>query len=143
MPTAGAPRGAAGRAPRGSRTTPSRARRSRAAPPGRRPPTLPAHRRRATLTARAAVLAVALASVALALALPFKVWVAQRGQISDLQSQTRTAQQRIAQLRAEQLRWQDPDYVRQQARLRLHYVMPGETAYRVLHQRHATPADAK
>src|SRR3954464_13751204 len=143
MPTAGAPRGAAGRAPRGSRTSPSRARRSRAAPPGRRPPTLPAHRRRATLTARAAVLAVALASVALALALPFKVWVAQRGPISDLQSPTRTAQNGIATLRAAPQRRQDPDYVRQQARLRLHYVMPGETAYVVLDDRNAKRAHAK
>src|SRR3954470_3102626 len=137
MPTAGAPRGAAGRAPRGRRTSPSRARRCRAAPPGRRPPMLPARRRRATLTARAAVLAVALASVALALALPFKVWVAQRGEISDLQAQTRTAQHRIPALRAEQQRWQAPDYVRRQARLRLHYVMPGETAYVVLDDRAA------
>jgi cell division protein FtsB len=101
------------------------------------------HRRRATLTARAAVLAVALASVALALALPFKVWVAQGGQISDLQSQTRAAQQRIAQLRAEQQRWEDPAFVRQQARQRLHYVMPGETAYVVLDDRNAKRAHAK
>src|SRR3954452_18377704 len=143
MPTAGAPRGAAGRAPRGSRTTPSRVRRSRAAPPGRRPPPRAAHRRRATLTARAAVLAVALASVALALALPFKVWVAPRGQISALQAQPRTAQHRIAALRAEQQRWQDPDYVRRQARLRLHYVMPGETAYVVLDDRAAKRAKAR
>ena len=88
------------------------------------------------------MLAVALASVALALALPFKVWVAQRGQISDLQSQTRTAEKRIAQLRAEQQQWQDPAYVRQQARLRLHYVMPGETAYVVLDDRKAKRAKA-
>jgi type II secretory pathway pseudopilin PulG len=88
------------------------------------------------------VLAVALASVALALALPFKVWVAQRGQISDLHSQTRAAQQRIAQLRAEQQQWQDPDYVRQQARQRLHYVLPGETAYVVLDDRKAKRAKA-
>ena len=142
MPTAGAPRGAAGRAPRGGRTTPSRARRSRAAPPGRRPPPQPVSRRKATLTARAAVLAVALASVALALALPFKVWVAQRGQISDLQAQTRAAQQRIAALRTEQQLWNDPDYVRQQARQRLHYVMPGETAYVVLDDRAAKRARA-
>jgi cell division protein FtsB len=97
-------------------------------------------RRKATLTARAAVLAVALASVALALALPFKVWVAQRGQISDLQAQTRAAQQRIATLRAEQQQWQDPNYVKQQARQRLHYVMPGETAYVVLDDRGAKRA---
>jgi cell division protein FtsB len=89
------------------------------------------------------VLAVALASVALALALPFKVWVAQRGQITDLESQTRTAQHRIAALRAEQQRWQDPDYVKQQARARLHYVMPGETAYVVLDDRKAKRAKAR
>src|SRR4051812_35697780 len=143
MPTAGAPRGAAGRAPRGSRTSPSRARRSRAAPPGRRPPTLPAHRRRAQLTARAAILAVAFASVALALALPFKVWVAQRSQINGLQAQTKAQEHRVAQLREQQERWKDPAYVKQQARLRLHYAMPGETTYVVLgkpkpHRKHAT-----
>src|SRR3954447_13506943 len=132
MPIAGAPRGAAGRAPRGSRTSPSRARRSRAAPPGRRPPTPPAHRRRATLTARAAVLAVALASVALALALPFKVWLSQRGQISALEAKTRQQQAHVSALQHQQELWRDPAYVEQQARVRLHYVMPGEKAYVVL-----------
>ena len=88
--------------------------------------------RRSTLTARAAILAVAVASVALALALPFKVWVAQRGQISSLQSQTRDQEQRVAALKREQQRWQDPAYVEQQARLRLHYAMPGEKTYVVL-----------
>src|SRR5438874_4998404 len=127
MPTAGAPRGAAGRAPRGGRTSSSRARRSRAAPPGRRPPTLPAHRRRATLTARAAILAVAVASVALALALPFKVWVAQRGQIHSLQAQTQQSERRVAHLREQQTRWKDPAYIERQARVRLHYALPGET----------------
>jgi cell division protein FtsB len=89
------------------------------------------------------VLAVALASVVLALALPFKVWVAQRGQISDLQAQTRGAERSIASLRAEQQRWQDPAYVRQQARERLHYVMPGETAYVVLDDRSTKRARAR
>jgi cell division protein FtsB len=98
--------------------------------------------RRATLTARAAILAVAFASVALALALPFKVWVAQRGQIHGLQAQTKAQEHRVAQLREQQARWQDPDYVKQQARVRLHYAMPGETTYVVLgkpkgHRHHA------
>jgi cell division protein FtsB len=127
----GRPNGAAGRAPRGGRSTPSRTRRSRAALPARKPAaTVP--RRRAVLTARAAVLAVALASVALALALPFKVWVAQRGQINSLQSQINAQEKRVAQLRHDQQRWSDPAYIRAQARARLHYVMPGETAYIVL-----------
>ena len=89
-------------------------------------------RRRTTLTARAAVLALALASVALAVALPFKIWLAQRGEISSLQAQTRAQQQHVAALQRQQQQWQDPAYVEQQARLRLHYVMPGEKAYIVL-----------
>jgi cell division protein FtsB len=88
--------------------------------------------RRSTLTARAAILAVAVASVALALALPFKVWVAQRGQISSLQAQTRDQEHRVAALKRDQQRWQDPAYIEQQARLRLHYAMPGEKTYVVL-----------
>src|SRR3954468_19228851 len=121
MPRTDRPAGGAGRSPRGGGGGASRHRRSRAALPTRATPAGAPLVRRANLTARAAILAVAIASVALALALPFKVWVAQRGQISDLQSQTRTAQQRIATLRAEEQRWQDPDFVKQQARARLHF----------------------
>jgi cell division protein FtsB len=88
--------------------------------------------RRSALTARAAILAVAVASVALALALPFKVWLGQRGQISSLQAQTRQQAQQVAQLQQQAQRWNDPAYVEQQARLRLHYAMPGEKTYVVL-----------
>jgi len=78
------------------------------------------------------VLALALASVALAVALPFKIWLAQRGEISSLQAQTHAQQQHVEQLQRQQQQWQDPAYIEQQARLRLHYVMPGEKAYIVL-----------
>src|SRR4051794_29490749 len=131
MPRTGRPRGAAGRAPGTGRAGASRTRRSRAGLPTRKPVSA-VPRRRAVLTARAAVLTVALASVALALALPFKIWVAQRGQINTLQSQIHSQQQRVAALKHEQQRWADPAYVRAQARARLHYVLPGETAYIVL-----------
>jgi cell division protein FtsB len=142
MATTGRPSGGAGRAPRDGRGSPSRQRRSRAALPKRTVPPSPVRVRRATLTARAAILAVAVASVALALALPFKVWVAQRGQIHSLQAQTKEAEHRVAQLREQQERWNDPDYVKRQARVRLHYAMPGETTYVVLgktkrHRHHA------
>jgi cell division protein FtsB len=86
-------------------------------------------RRRTTLTARAAVLAVAVASVALAVALPFKIWLAQRGQIADLRAQTQQQEQQVAALEQQQQQWADPAYIEQQARLRLHYVLPGEKAY--------------
>jgi hypothetical protein len=83
---------------------------------------------------------VALASVVLALALPFKIWVAQRGQIHALEAQTRQQQQKVADLRRQQQQWQDPAYVEQQARLRLHYAMPGETSYVVLGKPPPKPA---
>ena len=131
--------GAAGRSPGTSRVGAGRkgasgVRRSRAPLPARVPQVeaAAARRRRTTLTARAAVLALALASVALAVALPFKIWLAQRGQIADLREQTRAQQQHVAALEAQQHRWSDPAYIEQQARLRLHYVMPGEKAYIVL-----------
>jgi len=78
------------------------------------------------------VLAVALASVALAVALPFKIWLAQRGEISSLQAQTRVQQRHVATLQHQQQEWQDPAYIEQQARQRLHYVRPGEKAYVVI-----------
>jgi hypothetical protein len=84
-----------------------------------------------------------MASVALALALPFKVWLSQRSQIHALQAQTKAQERRVAQLRAQTQRWKDPAYVREQARLRLHYAMPGQTTYVVLsapHPRHSAAA---
>jgi cell division protein FtsB len=135
MARTGRPRGAAGRAPGAGRAGASRTRRSRAGLPARKSgPSVP--RRRAVLTARAAVLTVALASVALALALPFKIWVAQRGEINSMTGQIHAQQQRVAALKHEQQRWSDPAYIRAQARARLHYVMPGETAYIVLDKGH-------
>jgi len=58
--------------------------------------------------------------------------VAQRGQISALEAQTRAQQQHVAALQHQQQQWQDPAYVEQQARVRLHYVKPGEKVYIVL-----------
>jgi cell division protein FtsB len=128
----GRPSGAAGRAPRTGRGGAAQQRRSRAAPPSRTQAVPITRMGRANLTARAAILAVAVASVALAVALPFKVWVAQRSEIHALESQTKSQEQRVADLRQQQQRWNDPAYIKQQARTRLHYAMPGETTYVVL-----------
>jgi cell division protein FtsB len=91
-----------------------------------------ARHRQTTLTARAAILVVALAAVALAVALPFKIWLGQRNDIASLGAQTRQAQHQITTLQAERKRWNSPAYVEQQARERLHYVMPGQKTYVVL-----------
>ena len=119
--------------PRSAPTAPSRRQRSVASRPRPAPTgTGPGRRRGPTsLTARSAVLAVALASVALAVALPFKIWLGQRGQIESLSAQTKVAQHQVQQLTEAQKRWQNPAYVEQQAQQRLHYVLPGHKTYLV------------
>ncbi|HEX3908689.1 MAG TPA: septum formation initiator family protein [Mycobacteriales bacterium] len=126
--------GAAGRGPAAKRTTPALDRRSRAPRPTTAPPRPAAERRKrqTTLTARAAILVVALAAVTLAVALPFKIWLGQRNDITSLSAQTVQTQHQITALRAQHKRWQEPSYIEQQARQRLHLVMPGQKTYVVL-----------
>ena len=120
----------AGRGPSGARRAPARDRRS-SAPQPRRAPSAPAARRTA-LTGRAAILALTFAFVIVAVALPFKIWLSQRGDITTLNNQIRQAEQRVAELNAQDQRWNDPAYIESQARKRLHYVMPGESSKVVL-----------
>jgi hypothetical protein len=117
---------AAGRGPRGSRKAPARDRRSSAPQPRRSPARPAAQKGSPALTGRAAFLAVALPILIIAVALPFKVWLSQRGSLDSLNSQIEQAQERVAKLTAQDQKWDDPEYVAAQARKRLHYVMPGE-----------------
>ncbi len=88
--------------------------------------------RRTSLTGRAAVLALVLCAVVLTLAYPLREYLSQRGEISRLQQQQRDGARSVAAMERETRRWSDPEYVRAQARQRLHFVVPGETAYAVL-----------
>jgi len=125
--------GSAGRSPRAPRHDAARSRRTRAAPPQRaEPPRTAVRARRTQLTARAAVLAAAIVSVTLTLALPFKTWLGQREAISALRSGNAALAQDISRLKHEQQQWKDPAYIERQARERLHYVKPGQTAYVVV-----------
>lgn len=85
--------------------------------------------RRSRLTGRAAVLALVVCSLVVALAYPLRQYIAQRAEIAELERDKRDAQQRVEELRDEKARWEDPEYVRRQAREHLHYVLPGETGY--------------
>jgi cell division protein FtsB len=86
-----------------------------------------AHRSR--LTGRAALLVLVLCTLIVALAYPTRQYVSQRAEIADLRKQRQRAQERVDQLRDLKARWKDDAYAEQQIRLRLHYVMPGETGY--------------
>jgi cell division protein FtsB len=84
-------------------------------------------------TGRAAVLLAVLVMLGVAYAWPLREYVRQRGEITDLRASTRDSQAKVDALQAEKDRWADPAYVEAQARARLHYVMPGEVAFVVLH----------
>jgi hypothetical protein len=120
--------GTAGRGPAAQRPSPSGTKRSRPRRPAQ-PAVVddsPAGGRQTTVTARAAILVLVLASVMVAVALPFKIWLGQRGDIASLVSQTRQTQARLDRLTAQDQKWQNPAYVEAQAKRRLHYAMPGE-----------------
>jgi hypothetical protein len=72
---------------------------------------------------------VAVCAVVLTLAVPLQQYLAQRAQLASLAAQERAARARVATLEQQQAQWRDPAYVQQQARERLHFVKPGETAY--------------
>ncbi|MFH9859725.1 septum formation initiator family protein [Streptomyces sp. NPDC017202] len=88
--------------------------------------------RRSRLTGRAALLALVLCTLIVALAYPMRQYVSQRAEIADLHREREQARERVEQLRDLKARWQDDAYAEQQIRLRLHYVLPGETGYIVV-----------
>lgn len=96
-------------------------------------------RNRSNLTGRAAMLAVVICLLAISLAYPFREYLAQRGDIGEYRARVAEQQQRVADLEDARSRWKDRAYVEAQARERLRYVMPGETAYVVL-EADAAPA---
>lgn len=61
-----------------------------------------------------------------------RAFLTQRSEIAQLEKDVADAEQREDSLRAELLRWEDPAFVAAQARERLAFVMPGETAYKVI-----------
>jgi cell division protein FtsB len=68
-------------------------------------------------------------ALALFLAPPIKNYFTQRAQISALESQLSSDYAELDAAREELMLWKDPEYVKSQARERLHFVMPGERQY--------------
>jgi len=91
------------------------------------------------LTSRAAVLGVVVCAIVVTLALPLRQYLGQRAEISRSQAEQAAQHRRVAELEARTRQLDDPAYIRAQARTRLHYTEPGETAYIVL-QPTAPPA---
>jgi len=86
------------------------------------------------------VISGVLVVVTLLLAPYVRPWVTQRSQLAEGRRQLAAEQQQVNDLAAERRRWDDPAYVRAQARARLHLVMPGETGYVVVDPQPAASA---
>lgn len=61
-----------------------------------------------------------------------RIFVEQRNELADLRAQVSIQQEQVAQMEAERARWDDPSYLRAQARDRLFFVMPGDVSYLVI-----------
>ncbi|MER7673549.1 septum formation initiator family protein [Kitasatospora sp. NPDC096128] len=84
---------------------------------------------RPRFTSRATVLVLVLCSLVAILAYPTRQFISQRAEISAQRAKADHSRQQVDQLRRDKARWQDPEYVKAQARARLHYAVPGETPY--------------
>lgn len=123
-------RGARPRGRTGPGRTPGAGRTGRTPPrPGAAESQASTQRARTRPTGRLAILVLVLAVLAVSYASSMRAFLQQRSEIQALQEQISEREARISDLAREKRRWQDSAYVVQQARKRLGYVMPGETAY--------------
>ena len=132
------------RSPRSTSTGPGRTnRRSRAGTRTSSPTTpaasdtstpnvMPAWRRGLHLTRRASVLLLVVVVLAISFGQSLRIYLSQQHDLAVAQQQIRDRSTQIADLESELARWNDPEYVKAQARDRLGWVMPGETGYRVV-----------
>lgn len=98
----------------------------------RKPEPQPRANRAMTATWRLTVFLVVIAGICLVLATSLRVYFAQAQEIAAVRSEIAAERERIADMEDQLERWQDPEYVRSIARVRLGWVMPGEVGYRVI-----------
>lgn len=85
--------------------------------------------RRRALTTRATLLAVVICVLVLTLAYPLRLYLQQQAKISELTRANAERQSRVDDLRDQVGRYNDSEWVADEARRRLHYVLPGERSY--------------
>lgn len=83
-------------------------------------------------TGRAVVLSLVLLVLLLAYAYPVRVYLAQQAEITALQQSQERQTVKIAEMSARAAKWDDDEYVKSQARQRLHMMLPGEKSFVVI-----------
>jgi cell division protein FtsB len=74
-------------------------------------------------------LAVVMIAITIMLAPTVKIFIDKRAEIAALEADIAASKSAQDDLKRQVSRWQDPNYVKQQARDRINMVMPGETGY--------------
>ena len=92
----------------------------------------PAAPRRPRFTGRAAILVLVVAVLMVSYASSLRAYFEQRDHLASLHADIAASEAEIASLEREKARWDDPSFVRSQARLRFGWVLPGEIGYQVL-----------
>lgn len=90
-------------------------------------------------TWRVAVLLLVVAGLVVSWVYPVRTFLSQRSQIHAMQAQVAADTESVAQLQVSSAQWQDPAFIREQARERLRLVAPGETGYIVTDSRSTSP----
>lgn len=103
-------------------------------PSGRKPPGAAAEANLDPVPAKAfsgrmLALAVVMIAITIMLAPTVKIFIDKRAEIAALQADIEARKTQQDSLKLQVSRWQDPNYVKQQARDRINMVMPGETGY--------------
>ena len=79
------------------------------------------------------ILMVGLTVLGVAILAPqLKIVVEQRQQVAELQAKVDLMKKQVTAIDKQRARWEDPAYIRTQARERLYYVMPGEVNFLVI-----------
>ena len=89
-------------------------------------------RRRSSLTTRAVALALVILMLTISYANSLRVYFAQSHEVATTKAEIADRQAKIADLQTELNRWNDPGFVKLQARTRLGWVMPGEIGFTVV-----------
>ncbi|MDQ1715176.1 MAG: hypothetical protein QOG52_2366 [Frankiaceae bacterium] len=83
-------------------------------------------------TGRAAILAVVLLGLLLTVAYPVQEYLRQRADLAALHAQRDSVLADVQSLQSESARWDDPAFVKQQAKERLYFVAPGEKTFVII-----------
>lgn len=84
------------------------------------------------MTGRALVVVVVVVMLALSYASSLRIYLDQQHELAVAEQEVRERSAQINDLEDQLARWDDPAYVKAQARDRLGWVMPGEIGYRVV-----------